>query len=230
MFDEFEELRLAPMDIVEHEHERSAGRLRLEEQTDGPERLLRIGASGRQTDGLNHAVGDELSLVDALDHRGDPAAGDLLRIGFSEPGRLSHNLSNGPERDPLAVRETPSLEHQGALLRRATELLDETRFPDPRRTEDREELAPTIGDYPIEGLLQQDALAFAIDERGIEPPGVARRRWRGAQQTVASDRTDTLQRERARFLDLNGITHEFVGLVCEQDLAGIRRLLQTSRE
>jgi hypothetical protein len=50
------------------------------------------------------------------------------------------------------------------------------------------------------------------------------------RQAVASDRTDTLQRERARFLDLNGITHEFVGLVCEEDLAGIRRLLQTSRE
>ena len=163
-----------------------------------------------------------MRLVDAREHRGDPPASDLLRIGLREPGRLSHDLCDRPERDPLAVRETPSLQHQGALLRGATELLDETRFPDPRRTEDREELAPTIGDHPIEGLLQQDALAFAIDERGIEPPGVARRRWRDAHQTADSDGTDTLQRERAHLLHRNGIAHELVGLVCEKDLAGIR--------
>ena len=47
---------------------------------------------------------------------------------------------------------------------------------------------------------------------------------------MANDRADTLQRERARFLHRDGIAHQSVGLVCEEDLAGTRRLLQTGRQ
>src|SRR5919108_86718 len=67
VLDEVEEGRLAPLEVVEDEHQRSPARRRLKQPAHGREGLLRAARGLRQTDQAGDTLADRPRIVRALD-------------------------------------------------------------------------------------------------------------------------------------------------------------------
>src|SRR5207237_814740 len=91
---------------------------------------------------------------------------------------------------------------------------------------EREQMARTLGDDPVPALQQQAVLVPPADHRDVEVSG-ERLLAVHSQQAVRGQRDAlALEFERAHRLDLDGVTRQSASLLADQDLAGMRRLLQ----
>ena len=77
------------------------------------------------------------------------------------------------------------------------------------------------------GLLEGSQLPLAADHRRVEPPRTAGHVSLEAEEPVGADRRGlALEAQRLDLRDLDGIAHEHVRRLAEQDLAGRRGLLE----
>ena len=205
VLDEVEEGGLAPVDVVEHDHDRLLHGARLQQLAKSPGDLL--GRARRRV---------------VAEDRGQGPDGAAVR------DELLHDLGHRPVADSLAVGEAPAPGDRRAL-EAAEELSHETRLADTRGAEDGEELAGAVAGNSVEGVLQLLALTLAADHRHAVPAG--RRLGLHGDEPVGSQRLGlALRGQRRRGLGLDALAHEPVGLLAEQHLAGLGRLLQARRD
>ena len=185
---EIEERRLGPLEIVEEQEQRLTGGEDLEEPSEGPERLLDGRLRPREADEARHEVGDTLRALARPDHGEQFPLRVPGRVQDREPGRLTHDLDDRPERDALPVGEAPSTEDGRVRIDLGGELLHEPRLPGTGRSQDREEMAGAIRRDPLERLSEQRQLAVTADHRRVEPAGVAGGTGRDVLESVRGDR------------------------------------------
>ena len=142
VLDEVEERGLAPVDVVEHEHERALARRGLEEPPDRPEGLLARRPASATPISCDDVPADELLVLVALEHRADLRLDDVGQVEVGQARRLLDRLDHREVRDALAVGQAPAAEHRRPA-RRWPDRNSSTRagLPDARGPEDREELA-----------------------------------------------------------------------------------------
>ena len=182
MFHEVEERRLRPVDVVKHDDQRASSAECLEEQAYRIEVLLDPCSRLGHADDLEHTLSDELGIgclvFDELDE-----SGSVLLHGRTvvELGHVLECFQEGPERDPLAVWETPTACDERSLGNVLQELLDEPRLPDARRPENREQLAGAVADRLLEGVVQASTLSLAAHHRRRETSALALCRLSGSR-------------------------------------------------
>ena len=140
VFDTVEEDRLAPVDVVEHNDERSPTPEGFEEAHDRGEGVLDRSRRFLEPDRLEDVLREDGGLVVTREERDD--AGPTLDEGlrFVEIRDVLDGLEDRPERDSLPVRQASTARHECLLADVGEELLDETRLADAGSPEDREQL------------------------------------------------------------------------------------------
>ena len=137
-----------------------------------------------------------------------------------------HHLDERPEGDPVAVGEAASLRDRGAENARR-ELLREPRLSDAGGAEHGHEPARLLLERQPIDVVEDALLGLPADERRAEPPEDAV----GARPDLVEAPgvhvfTLALEGERPERAGADPVLDEPVGLLSEQDLAGLRRLLQ----
>ena len=149
-------------------------------------------------------------------------------VSVADPSRLLDRLDNRPECQSLAVRRASAPEHLRLRTDRPQKLVHEARFADPRRPEERKELARFVGGRLFEGGPELPALAGSTNKRRIETLLVAGEARCDGEQPKGSRRSDPAERiDRARRLSVNRPPDEVMGSFAQQDLAGGCRLLES---
>ena len=149
-------------------------------------------------------------------------------VSVADPSRLLDRLDNRPECQSLAVRRASAPEHLRLRTDRPQKLVHEARFADPRRPEERKELARFVGGRLFEGGPELPALAGSTNKRRIETLLVAGEARCDGEQPKGSRRSDPAERiDPARRLSVNRPPDEVMGSFAQQDLAGGCRLLES---
>jgi len=138
--------------------------------------------------------------------------------------KLLHHLGHGPVADPLAIGKAASARN-GCVLQRAQELIHQARLANTGGAENREQVAEALADDVRERVLEELALAIAAHHRRGVPPRY-RRRCDGDQAKGRHRLGLSLRLQRFDRLDLNSVADEAQCLLAEQDLTGLRCLLQ----
>ena len=142
VLDEVEECLLAPLDVVEDDHQR----------------LVRGGALERLAKGPCDLVGG--GGVVALAEQG-PNRSDGRLVGRKDVELLQH-LDDRPVRDALAVGQAATVDHPSA--HQPDSLRHEPRLADSRVTDDRDQLAPRLIARAFPGAPQRLQLLGSADE------------------------------------------------------------------
>ena len=230
VLDQVQEGRLAPLDVVEHDRERTRLRDRLQEPSYGPEGLLGGAVVVGGTEELCERRARGALLAVAQD-RADLPLDLLRRVEVVKPCGLLHDLTHREERDPLAVGETSTAEHGRLVSHGAQELGDESRLADPRRAEHREQLARAVGHRGVERLPELRERPVAADHGGVEPPRDARDPGRDLDQPERRDRVRlALHHQRLDRLGGDRVANQPHRVAAEQDGARIRGLLEPRRD
>ena len=204
MLDQLEERLLAPVDVLEDEHERLRLRELLGPRAGRPRDLL---LAALALHGLEHADGEAEQVSNRLVLAARP---ELLlcrveRIVVRDAGRRLHHLGKRPVRDALAVGEAAAHQHGGALDA-GDELARKPALPHAGVAVEGEQRGAAVAHGAREGVLEQLELALAAHERRGEAAD-RRARVRGAHDAVRGDRlrpapqlerADLLQRRKAR--------------------------------
>src|SRR5207302_11131650 len=175
--DEVEEIDIGPMQILEHENERTVLRERLEEASPCSERLAALVAArlGAQTDADQ---GTEMSRNPLrLDRVGDrqphgplQLRARLVRSIAPEDSRLSlHHLGERPEGDAVAVGRRAALppadDLRGILVDQAEELGHQPALADARDAGDGHQLRRALSPDSIQQIGDQAELLRAAYQR-----------------------------------------------------------------
>ena len=173
--DEVEQPVVRPLQVVEHEHERSPLGQRLEER---PPRGEQLGAAIAERHVLRHQT-----------HQGSEARRDPVALGFGndlvdrarellrrhgrgvvlvDPRLCLHDLAERPERHAVPVGETTAVAPRDDLLvvrHGPAELGHETALADARHSDERHELRRAVDPHARERPEQERPLVLAPDER-----------------------------------------------------------------
>ena len=184
MLDQVAERLLAPLDVVEHHHERPLRRSPFQRLAKGPGDLLRGCRS--------------LALAE---QRADRRCGGLVRRQHAE---LLQHLDDRPVRDPLPVGEAAAADHR--RLDRCQELGGQPRLADAGIADDRDQLAALLGPPPLPCFSHEPELAPTSDEQRLVPTLL---RLAHAQEPVGGNRLGlALQLERLDRRHLGRIANE----------------------
>jgi hypothetical protein len=228
VLDEVEERLLRPVDVLEPEDEGLRLREARRPLVRGPRDLL---PAAWPRDVVQHArceaeqVGDGVArarLAQLLDRL-------LGRVVVGDPGRSLHHLRERAVGDSLAERRAASRQDTRPL-QPGVELLCEPALADSRIAEDRHELRSAVPDDAVEHVAQQLELLVAADvrRRDVErpPDGTV-----GADDAPDDDlAVEPLERALADRLDRHPARREAVRRRPDQDLAGLRALLEPRRD
>jgi hypothetical protein len=132
VLDQIEEVRLRPVDVVEHAHERTLVREVFEELADAPLAVLcgdRL-APRQQSRDERH---DAIAILGAVGEGRELRACRREIVRAFHAGRLLHDLDEREIRDALAVGEAPAAQDRGLGTRSRDELLNQPRLPDAGR-------------------------------------------------------------------------------------------------
>ena len=228
--DQVEEGLLGPVDVIDHDDERSLGGQRLEHARDRPERLLDREHGVDQTD----RRADPLRHVRALrpEERLELGARVLQRVAVADPGDLPHDLGERPEGDAVAVGETAPTERCGGVGRSLEERTQEPGLPDARGTDHGRELGSTVFDGAGERRLEGGQVIRPPDHRRVHAPGdrLSVFQTRDVGEEEGGNRLGLpLEVERFDRLGVDEILHQAVGRVADQDLHRGRGRLQSRR-
>src|SRR5262249_26864964 len=106
VFDQVEERRLGPVDVIYDDDERPCSRECLEQSAHGPQALLALASSrAAEPERVAKALDDQLGLLPPGEPRRDRRRGLLAGIPPLCARNLSDNLGQRPVGDALAVRE-----------------------------------------------------------------------------------------------------------------------------
>src|SRR5262249_26373122 len=145
----------------------------------------------------------------------------MLVVGPSV--ELLDHLDDRPVGDPFAVGETAAV--HDARIDPLERLRGEPRLADSRIADDRDELAAWAGERPVPDVGELLQLALTADEAECVR---ALHRFASREKRVSEDRLAlALQFELPLLSDLDRPAHEPERFSADQDLARLRRLLQT---
>ena len=184
VLDQVEERLLAPLDVVEDDHERPLRRGLLQRLAERPGDLLR-----------------RRRRLRLAEQRADRRRGGLVRGQHVE---LLQHLDDRPVGDPLAVGEAAAADDR--RVDRSQSLRGEPGLADAGIADDRDQLAALLGPHALPCLPEERELALTADE---QLPVPALRRVVHAQQPVGGNRLGlALQLERLDRLDLGRVANE----------------------
>ena len=231
VLDQLDERGLCPLDVVDHEDHGALGGEALEQRPDGPAHLFRGGLPAVEPDRLPDALRDRGRVaITAGEHR-EFAAGRLRRVVLAQVRDVDQGLGERVERDPFAVRQTPTAQDRRLGADIVGERRHQPRLAYPPDTEHREELARLVRHRSVEHVAQERELPSSSDDRGIEvsrEPGRARHHL---DQAVSRHRIGLpFHRQVRDRLGDDRVAHERERAFTEQDLARCRRLFQASRD
>src|SRR5512133_1015003 len=228
LVDEVEEAVVRPVQVLEHEHERTLLRERFEEPA--PRRKCLVSPIGR-TAGVavarepgerTHVRGDPARLRLVLQQASDRSAELLgsLRLGvrLEHAGLRLHHLADGPDANAFARGERAALApgHEPLIaLDRMEQLGEEPALADPGDADERHELWRSLAHRPLESGDEQLDLAVATDER----------RGRRAGDIDAETGACLERLPRRNRLRLSSRRHGLGAAVCNRAFRGSGRLL-----
>src|SRR5215207_9470881 len=168
------------MDVVKDDDERALAAELLEQLAHGPIRLTYPHRVAAVAEERHERVADEravavLRITVVCQELPHPAPRLDLGISLVQSDSVHHDGQDRPERDPLAVRETASLQDRGAPTEPREKLAGEARLPHASRTHHGDELACAgVGDA-LEGVFEPAELEVAANQRRVESAAPA---WR----------------------------------------------------
>ena len=157
------------------------------------------------------------SAASASAATGSSSSRDALRL------ELLQHLDDGPVGDPLPVREAASADDR--RVGGGQELRHEARLAHPCRSDDRDQLAARPAARPLPRLGERSQLPLAPDQERVEAPLRGRGRH-GNEPPRRHGLSLALQRQRLDGLRLDRVSSQAQRRLGEQDLTGLRRLLQ----
>src|ERR1700741_5183279 len=175
MLDQLQQRLLAPVDVLEDEHERLRTGELLGPGADGPCDLL---LAPLALDGLEHADREPEKVCNGLVLARLPEllVRALQRVVVGDSGRGLDHLGHRPVGHAFSVREAAAAEHRRAL-EPVDELPREPTLAPPGLAVQRDEGRMAVADGAREGVLEQLELRLAADERRLErahrPAGLA---------------------------------------------------------
>jgi hypothetical protein len=144
----------------------------------------------------------------------------------SQVAELVDDLGQRPVGDPLAVGEAAS--DEDARLRALDELAHEPRLADPGRADDGRELRLALACGTLQRLLEERELMRTADEGRVDRAREGAHVGQQLAQAEARHRLRLpLEHKRLHRLCSHLLAHEPLRGLPEQDLACLRRLLQT---
>ena len=226
VLDQVEERRFRPVDVVEHEDDRALASEMLEQLADRPERVLR-GAELSPAEQAGDLARDPIPIGCAGEDRVELGPRRRRWVALGDPRSLMHHVREWEEGDPFAVREASSAEEGRLASRPRLELVDEARLPDACRPHQREEVGGSFGHGALERVLEEGELLRSADHRRVEVSLVTGGVGGDGEQPVRRHPLLlALQCEGVDRLDLDGILHQPVGRIAQEDLARGSSLLQ----
>jgi len=229
VLDQLEQRFLGPVNVLEEQDERLLLRDPLCPFARCPGDLLR---ARLRLDRLEHARGqpEQVGHGLVLAERAQLLDRDVERVVVRDPGRALDHLGERPVGDALAVGKAPAGEH-GRALERVRELARQTALADPGLAVDREQVRAAVAQGALVGVLQQIQLGVAADERRLHrarAPAAAAVR---AKRAPGPHRLgDALQLDRAEILHLDPPQRQPVRPGAEDELPGLRGLLEPGRQ
>jgi hypothetical protein len=169
-----EERRLGPVEVVEHDHERTLRSDGFEEPLNGCEALFDTCSRLRESNQLGDAAGNRERFV-AGNELYELRFGVLRGIALEKPRGLTKHLSQREVRDSLAVRQAAALKHERAFVDRVEELRGEPRLADSGGAEDGEELRGLVTHSLVERVPKTPQLTPPTDHRRVEAAGTVYR-------------------------------------------------------
>src|SRR5579864_5468353 len=176
VLDQLQHRLLAPVHVLEHEHERLRSGELLRPRACRPRDLLLAALS---LDRLEHADGEREQVGDrlVLARLAKLLLRLVERVVLGDAGRCLHHLGERPVRDTFAVGQAASRQHNGAV-EPGGELAREPALPDTRVAVDGDEGCALVAHGPLERVLEQLELGVAADERRGRPSSAAHTaRW-----------------------------------------------------
>ena len=141
---------------------------------------------------------------------------------------LAEDLDEWPVGDALAIGEAATRQDARLVRQHRDELEGKPRLADPRRPEDGDEPASSLGNGAVEGGAHLRELVAASNERCVESPAEGGRTLDHSQQTVRDDGLRLpLERQRLDRLDVDRPAGKASRLLTDQDLARLRSQLET---
>ena len=203
VLDQIAERLLAPLDVIEHDHQRPRCRSLLQRLAERPGDLLR-----------------RRRRLAFAEQRADRHRGGLVRRQHVE---LLQHLDHGPVRDPVAVGKAAAADNRG--FDRNQKLRHQPRLANTRIADDRQQLTALLRPHTLPNFPDKHELALPSDEPRLAPR--LQRVGVHQQQPVGRDRFGlALQLERLERLDLHPVADEYERRLPDQHLARLRRLLQ----
>ncbi len=155
------------------------------------------------------------------------------RVGLEDACLGLHDLAQGPERDAFAVGQAPPLAPDHRLLTamdELEELMDHPALADTRFAEDRDELAGTVADRPVQQAFEERPLGITSDEGDLVSTGDV-----GPEPGASGERPPRrhgsglpLGRDRLERLVVEDVLRRQVGELADRDPPSRRAGLQTS--
>ncbi len=228
MLDEIQVGRLAPVDVVEHEHQRLLAGECLEDTADAPERLFgRCGGNGAEH--AERALDDDVAIAVGRHQARELVARLRRRITFTDPRRRTQHLGDGREGDAAIGRLAAAFEDRRFTRDRPREFVRDPRLADAGGSDHGDERARPRRDDAVECGSQAGELVVPTDERGLGGCALARL---GAEcdEPERRDRLGlALQVQRRHRLELHVAAYEPLGLLADEHLAVTGRLFEPRR-
>ncbi len=103
---------MGPVEILQHDNERSLSRKRFEQLSDGPESLLTGPSFAAESERFSHALGNERGLLVTGERRQDRRRGLLARVQALRARDLPYNLGKRPVGDALTVGQAAATQNR----------------------------------------------------------------------------------------------------------------------
>ena len=114
MDDRFEQRRMRPLDVIEHDGERSVDAQMLEELAESPGELFLRQRDRHEAHRRSDPLHDRIGVCSATAQRRELPERQIMWVGFADHGQLPHDLRERPVGDPLPIGKASTLADPGA--------------------------------------------------------------------------------------------------------------------
>src|SRR6266516_5358409 len=164
IFEQLEQCRLRPVDVVDDGEQRATHGERLDERSHGRRYLARRGL----TIGEAHERGDVLRQEVVAEEHLNLLERLRRRVVGVDPSRPADDIGNQPIRDSFAVGQTAALDHRRLAPDLSGKLADQPRLAYTRLADERHKTATALFDDVTKLFGKLLELTLAANERSIQ--------------------------------------------------------------